>query len=97
VTNKSADHIGISSLIRGIIHEHLALKGSVNAAGIDRPELVCASRLIATSGRQKLEMLLEGQRLVWIPGQESSFKKAEMSHNKAKTDLRKLYEGKPVL
>ena len=46
VTNKSADHIGISNLIRGIIHEHLALKRGGNAAGKDRPELVCASRLI---------------------------------------------------
>ena len=46
VTNKSTDHIGISNLIRGIIHEHLALKGGGNAAGKDRPELVCASRLI---------------------------------------------------
>jgi hypothetical protein len=46
VTNKSTDHIGISNLIRGIIHEHLALKGGGNAAGKDRPELVCASCLI---------------------------------------------------
>lgn len=46
MTNKSADHIGISNLIRGIIHEHPALKGGGNAAGKDRPELVCASRLI---------------------------------------------------
>jgi hypothetical protein len=36
VTNKSADHIGISNLIRGIIHEHLGIKGGVNAAGRDR-------------------------------------------------------------
>jgi hypothetical protein len=87
VTNKSADHIGISSLIRGIIHEHLVLEGGVNAAGLDRPELVCASRLIAPSGRQKLEILLEGQRLLCKPGQDSPLKKAEMSHNE-ETDLK---------
>ena len=97
MTNKSADHTGISNLIRGIIHEHLAFEGGGNAAGKDRPELVFASRLIHRLERQKLEILLEGQRLVWKPGHGSPFKKTEKIHNNAKRDLKKkLYEGKPV-
>ena len=85
VTNKSADHTGISNLIRGIIHEHLAFKCGGNAAGKDRPELVCVSRLIRRLEDRKLEILLEGQRLVWKRGHGSPFKKTENIHNNAET------------
>jgi len=87
VTNKSADHIGISNLIRGIIHEHHALKGGGIAAGKDRPELVCASRLIGRL-EDSSSILLEGQRLVWKPGHSSPLKKTKKIHNNAKTDLK---------
>ena len=57
VINKSTDQTGICNFIRGIIHEHLGLKGGVNATGQGGFELLSASCL-------SLEILVEGQQLV---------------------------------